>query len=311
MSQGCPACGVADARFLLKQRPAARLRFREEFEIVQCPACRHAWVSNVPTPDELAAMYDAAFFSTSQQSAAVDERGEFTAEAQQTPIFINAERRVRQIESAMTGSGDGPRPRLLDIGCANGVFLKLAARRFEVLGVDVSPEAVEHARERLGLPALCGDFERLDLPASGFDVITLWDVLASLRDPAASLRRIATLLKPGGRLIMTLPDIDSLSFRLLRRFWPLLIPPINLHYFSPASTRALLAQAGLRLERYHWPGKTLSVNFVLRKLGRILGVRILDNERVGLPGVRRVYLNLGDIAEVWAQSTTRQAEPRP
>jgi SAM-dependent methyltransferase len=291
----CPICASVDTYLLIRQPSGPHLRLQRVFDIQQCRTCRAAWVLNPPAADELASVYDDHFFQSSQQSAPVDARGEFTREAARSPIYANARRRARELRERCGGG------RLLDIGCGRGIFLKLAAAHFETVGIDVSPAACDYARSRLGLDVRCGDFLALDLPRESFDVVTLWDVLAGLPDARTAIARIRALLKPGGRLVLTLPDIDTLAFKLTRRRWPLLIPPINLIYFSRPAVERLLANRGFALESYTHPGKLLSTNFILRKLGRIFHIRALDREDVGIPGLPRVYLNLGDIALVWAR----------
>ncbi|MEP0845659.1 MAG: class I SAM-dependent methyltransferase [Phycisphaerae bacterium] len=291
----CPICAATETRPLIRQPSGPHLRLQRVFNIQQCRECRAAWVLDPPSAEDLAGVYDDHFFETSQQSAPVDERGAFTPAAERAPIVVNARRRVAELCAACGGGT------LLDIGCGKGIFLKLASQHFDVIGVDVSPAACRFARDVLRLDVRCGDFLTLDLPPAAFDVITLWDVLASLPDPRAAVARIAALLKPGGWLVMTLPDIDTPAFKLARGRWPLLIPPINLVYFSRPAAARLLRDHGLSLVRYTHAGKLLSTNFVLRKLGRIFRIQALDRESVGIPGLRNVYLNLGDIALVWAR----------
>jgi SAM-dependent methyltransferase len=290
--RACPACGGRDVGLLLCQPAGRHLPIQTVFEILQCRSCRLAWVANVPPPEELAEVYDEPFFASSQQNVAADERGELTAEAARWPIYLNARRRLEQVRRLR------PAGRLLDVGCGKGVFLKLASASYDVTGVDVSEAATRHAREVFGLDVRCSDFHQAALPENEFDVVTAWDVLAGFTQPQACLRRIARTLRPGGWLVMTLPDVDTLAFKLLRRAWPLLIPPINLFYFSRRSTGLLLERAGLRMESYTHPGKYLSGNFVFRKLGRALRLHSLDRESVRLPWVRNLYLNLRDIATV-------------
>lgn len=290
----CPACGGTDVHLLIRQPAGPHLPIQRVFDVLQCRACKLGWVVNVPTADELSRVYDEHFFSSSQQSVAVTESGEFTDAARDWPIYINSVRRVEDIARRK------PSGRLIDVGCGKGVFLKVASSRFEVTGLDLSESAARYARDVFGLNVLQGDFQQVDLPEAHFDVATLWDVLGSLAEPGPCIEQLARLLRPGGLLVMTVPDIDTLAFRILRRYWPLLIPPINLCYFSRPSLEAMFKRCGLRLQSYSHPGKLLSGNFVLRKLGRITGLRFLDRPEIRLPLIRNLYLNLGDIGLVYA-----------
>src|SRR5207245_96199 len=97
-------------------------------------------------------------------------------------------------------------PRLFDIGCGMGFFLDLMRREgWETMGVEPAPNAARHARERLGLDVVEGTIEtaRVDGP---FDVVTLWYVLEHVPNPVEILDRAAALLRPGGLLIVRVPN---------------------------------------------------------------------------------------------------------
>lgn len=288
----CPICGWEYTRGLIRQPASPHLDFEAVFEILQCLRCGGAFVKNPPLQNQLERIYDVHFFSTSQQVAPIDAAGRFTPEARLWPVYRNSVRRVARLRSRV-GCG-----RLLDIGCGKGFFMKAASEYFEVTGTDISRSAVDFGRRELGLEIIRGDFLSVSLPEGYFDVVTMWDVLAGFRDPRLCVERIRELLVPGGLLILTVPDIESRCFRFTRRFWPLLIPPINLTYYSRRSMAALAQRVGLEFQDWLHEGKWISVNFVLRKLGRLAGIVALDHPRARIPGLRMVYLNLRDIATV-------------
>lgn len=118
------------------------------------------------------------------------------------------------VSSACTGRlpEPGPPPRLLDAGCGTGVSTDYLAHLnpgAEILAVDISPGALELARERLrrsGGARHCSSLRLenrslLELDGEGpFDLINSVGVLHHLRQPEAGLRSLATLLRPGGLL---------------------------------------------------------------------------------------------------------------
>lgn len=106
--------------------------------------------------------------------------------------------------------------RVLDVGCGTGFLLeKLAERGYSGIGVDLSPESVEHANRRL---EEIGASERLravvgsayEPPEGPFDLIALTDVLEHLEDPRACLQALRTQLAPNGLLVISTPNRRSL-----------------------------------------------------------------------------------------------------
>ena len=123
-------------------------------------------------------------------------------------------RGLRQLERLRKPPG-----RLLDVGCSVGVFLGLCRDGgWQVEGVEASEWSSEQARSA-GLEVHNDLFEQVELPESAYDVITFWDVLEHVPSPQAALVKAHRLLKPGGMLVVSTPNIRSISARLLRRRW--------------------------------------------------------------------------------------------
>lgn len=110
-----------------------------------------------------------------------------------------------------------PNVKVLDVGCGSGRFLRiLKDMGHEAVGVDISREAVETARQS-GVPAFVGNLETFDgfeQVGREFDVITLLDVLEHTFMPAALLRGLLPWLKRGGCLIVSVPNIACIHARL-------------------------------------------------------------------------------------------------
>lgn len=106
--------------------------------------------------------------------------------------------------------------RVLDAACGEGYGAALVAgQAASVLGLDVSAQAVEHARRRYVLPQL--RFEQADvtalehLPAASFDLILSFETLEHLQAQETMLRGFARLLAPGGLLLVSTPDKRNYS----------------------------------------------------------------------------------------------------
>lgn len=153
-----------------------------------------------------------------------------------------------RIAGTMMWLRDDWRGRLLDVGCGNGEFL-IRARTlgWDVGGIEPDPAAARMAREISGIPVLAPTLEEAALLPDSFDAITLSHVVEHLLDPVATLRECRRVLKPGGRLVLTTPNIESLGHSTWKENWVGLDPPRHILLFSPSGLRRCVEQAGLQV----------------------------------------------------------------
>ncbi len=151
---------------------------------------------------------------------------------------------------------------VLELGCSSGVTgrrLKelLGARRY--VGVEKDPDAARAARQVLD-EVHCVDLdatapERLRLADETFDLLLALDVLEHLYDPWETLARYARLVRPGGHVLLTFPNVGHLSVveGLLSGRWSYqasgLLDASHVRFFTPAEAEGLVEGAGLRLVR--------------------------------------------------------------
>jgi SAM-dependent methyltransferase len=109
---------------------------------------------------------------------------------------------------------------VLDVGCSTGGLLAAvrAAGNPRVVGVEPDPGAAGAARAR-GLDVRLGDLEAARFAAGCFDTLLMSHALEHVRDPVATLREAARVLRPGGALLLWLPNADSLEARTLGARW--------------------------------------------------------------------------------------------
>jgi 2-polyprenyl-3-methyl-5-hydroxy-6-metoxy-1,4-benzoquinol methylase len=147
--------------------------------------------------------------------------------------------------------------RILDIGCATGVFgAALKARQAcHVVGIEANPLLLEAAARRLDR-VIQADVEGI-APATltaEFDCIVCGDVLEHLRDPWSVVAKLAAWLRPGGRLIATLPNVGhwAIVADLLQGRWDLvpfgLLCWGHLRFFTRSGVERLFAGHGLTME---------------------------------------------------------------
>jgi 2-polyprenyl-3-methyl-5-hydroxy-6-metoxy-1,4-benzoquinol methylase len=150
-----------------------------------------------------------------------------------------------------------PGSTVLDVGAASGgIARELTSRGCTVYGVEIEEDAARDAEEHCAR-VIVGDVEKLDLRAElgdmTFDAVLLIDVLEHLVDPAATLRRCADLLAPGGVVITSLPNVAHAAVRLqlLQGSFEYsetgLLDKTHLRFFDRANVDALFADAGLNV----------------------------------------------------------------
>jgi 2-polyprenyl-3-methyl-5-hydroxy-6-metoxy-1,4-benzoquinol methylase len=140
--------------------------------------------------------------------------------------------------------------RALDLGCGNGLFLNgLRRHGWEIVGVDLSEAAATTAHESFGIEVHVGELADAPIDEQSFDFIHMSHVIEHLRHPLETLQRISSLLRPGGRLFVETPNIESLGFKWSREYWYPLDPPRHLWLFSPSTLTRALNQCGFSVSR--------------------------------------------------------------
>lgn len=155
--------------------------------------------------------------------------------------------------------------RLLDVGCHIGVMVELAqASGWEAWGVEPSKWAAEQAQKR-GLHVINSILSEANLQENYFDVVTMWDVIEHLTDPAAELANVHRVLKPGGIFAIHTIDIESLFARVMGKRWPWLME-MHLYYFSPDTLGKMLEKNGFQVVRSSPQGRYLRLGYLTTRI---------------------------------------------
>jgi SAM-dependent methyltransferase len=160
------------------------------------------------------------------------------------------DRRALLAARLLRAGGAPASARVLDIGCGSGQFLaRLRRMGHECHGTELSPETGARAARIPGLALQYGALTPETFPAGSFDLISIWHVLEHLPDPDSVLRLCRAWLRPGGTLLLAVPNIDSWQARLFGGAWFHLDPPRHLYHFNRRSLTGALAGSGFRIER--------------------------------------------------------------
>ncbi len=156
---------------------------------------------------------------------------------------------TRHVRSLTRGLRPGAR--ILDVGCGRGVLLSvLADHGFEAHGVEVSEAACWGADPRAQI-RIAPRLAEARYEAGHFDEVIFWHVLEHLPEPRETLEEARRILRPGGRLIVAVPNFASLQAAWAKEAWFHLDPPRHLFHFSASALRALVVRAGFVLQSEH------------------------------------------------------------
>ena len=133
---------------------------------------------------------------------------------------------------------------LLDFGCGDGLLIEVARQTaIEAAGLEVSPALVSDLRGRFGDQAVI-DGNHATLPVNYFDIVTMTNVLEHLRQPVDVLVQAVSALKPGGLVLVHVPNLAGLPARIQKARWRQIEPYAHFTYFTPRTLAAMLKKAG-------------------------------------------------------------------
>ncbi len=292
----CPLCGADDYRVKIEDTMGTRVAdprvhytctssaFGEHGRIVECRSCHLVYMNPRPHHEAVVENYG----DVEDQEYIEEEQGRLETFADSLEL-VQKYRRSGQ---------------LLDVGCHVGTFLTLAEQAgFDVAGVEPSRWGAEIARTRINGSVHCGAIEDAPLPEGGYDVITLWDVIEHLPDPALDIRAIHSALRPGGVFVISTMDVESLFARAFGRRWPWYMQ-MHLVYFSRQTLCEMLRREGFQITEVSTHVRRVRLTYLASRLdGYAPAVGRLANrvlERIGL-AERTVGVSFGDIFTVIAR----------
>jgi 2-polyprenyl-3-methyl-5-hydroxy-6-metoxy-1,4-benzoquinol methylase len=267
----CPVCGGAKI---------GQYTVKHGMRIDQCGTCGFRFINPPLNSEQLRAFYNS-------EAKSIENAIFETTRATRLPIF---DRRVELIKRHAAGGT------LLDVGGATGIFVDALVRAcapFTVTIIDLSEDAIKKVLDRHpGVEALHADV--LDHRGT-YEVVTLWDTIGHLRDVNRVASHLFSLLKPGGFLFISTPNIDSFEHWVGQDRHPQVGPLAGLNYFSPKTLQLLLERHGFTVVDFLTPNGGFDIAYV----NRMLNDGDADLHMLG--GFLREKLQTPEVAEDFAK----------
>ena len=221
-----------------------------EFAYVRCASCGLVQMNPQPHKAEIIERYSSAF-GNDYLSYELENEAAFL-KLQQLALddagFKNFEKNL------FLRAANGEPPSVLDVGCATGALLSfLRERGWRVTGVEISPCA-GYAKKDRNLDVRNLPLEENNFSSGSFDAVLASHLIEHLNDPRSFLTEVRRVLKPGGRVFITTPNISGFQARLYGGRWRSAIFD-HLYLFSARTLTKLLKSEGFKIEKIStWGG---------------------------------------------------------
>ncbi len=194
----CPACGGSKRTRLFKITAS---------EVFRCMECGLKYLDPCLSEGSMSAAYESgeSLKSFHDFHEGYYDYGELSQKSKTRDDFQEGLLRLEKHLSP------GQPRKILDVGYGNGFFLAVARQRgWQVDGIDTSAENRKIAKARFGLQLRSGGFEQ-DIPNDQtYGAVAFWDVIEHLANPHRTLQKVRRILKPGGLVLIALPNDQNL-----------------------------------------------------------------------------------------------------
>ncbi len=238
----CYQCGSEEADYLLTGEED--LTGKEgQFQYVTCTNCGLAYQNPRVAVEQIKDFYDSEYIAHRKKK----DWGVLTPlyERAMTKHDRDKDKLVSEYVSLTKES------RVLDVGCAVGTFLLHLREKYDchISGVDFKEDLTYPDFDKIDFH--CGLlYEQNNLEEASYDLITMWHFLEHCYNPVESLKKAKNLLKPGGKLVIEVPRLDSFSYKLFKEKWPGVQAPQHTIMFDKKHFIKMAEAQGLKVSQY-------------------------------------------------------------
>ena len=252
-SVSCPGCSSS--------KPASSFK-KHGFQYNDCAGCGSVYVSPRPTLAELNRYYATSESQRFWAENVLKKTGEKRKEAIMLP-------NIERIKGILSERNFSPE-RILDIGSANGIFLTEWKKQFPqatLLGIEPGRESAQMCRS-LGIEVYENSVEmQADQGGVQGDLVTCFEVIEHVQDPARFVKALQSVTAPGGMCIISCLGADGFDIQVMWEKSRSLMPPYHLNFLSCEGMKSVFSKAGFKDVSIFTPGR-LDVDIVLQSMKR-------------------------------------------
>jgi len=139
---------------------------------------------------------------------------------------------------------------ILDIGCANGAFLKSVRGlgEYNLYGLDIKDTGIDFKKESITFRKVA--FEDMLYPYDYFNAIVLDNLIEHVPNPSIFLKKVLKVLKPGGYVFGTTPNFNSIDRIMFGKYWGGFHMPRHIYIFNHGNLEVLLRKTGFEKVRF-------------------------------------------------------------
>ena len=237
-AQSCPLC-PGKGQFAYRAGDSFYKVTDYEADMYRCDRCGSLFQWPIPERETIAGFYPSGYWQEGEsQSVMARLQGLYIHKIMDWDLMSAV---VRMKLSAGAN--------ILDIGCSRGDWLaRIRDYGYEVSGIEADPRAAAYAEKVHQISVTQTDVDEWRPQQERFDGILFFHLLEHLRKPAEFLSRCHTGLKPGGKILMRVPNVASLQAALTGKRWKGLEIPRHIMLFTPKALRELIEKAGFDIE---------------------------------------------------------------
>lgn len=246
--KGCPLCQSAEQQLIGEQDCQSHDLWHEGLPTsitwIICSSCKHLYTKSYWTEAGLEQVFKKAHDC---QVATIHEKPDVKRMTWRQTLQTT----IELLGGYRTLCNQKPKKTWLDAGCGDGALVMVADEfGFDAMGLDTRQSAVTAIKEQ-GYKAMMGNIMQVTLQTP-VDVVSMMDVIEHVPYPKETLKKVHSLLKTGGVLVLSTPNTHTMSWRQMDKlgnnlYWRELE---HHHSFSRQRLMELLEETGFVIERY-------------------------------------------------------------